>query len=291
MRKICLLIVLFFCSKIYSQKRFEFFGGLKLNGNEKTLITYRLVFELSNNKISGYSITDLGGDNETKNSISGTFDNKNKILEFKEDDILYTKSTFSEKSFCFVNFNGKVKLNDRTSKIDGNFTGLYKNKRRCINGVITLVGSEKIYKLLNKVNNKIQKSKKIDAATKTKANPIHLLDSLKINNLTKDQNLNVFIKSDVVEIEIFDSETEDGDKVNLYHNDKIILSNYAILNTKKKISLVIEKGNNVFKIEALNQGDKGLNTVTIKIEDGERTFDLKTSLKSNEKASITLLKN
>ena len=69
MRKICFLILRFFCFKNYSQKRFEFFGGLKLNGNDKTLITYRLVFELSNNKINGYSITDLGGDNETKNSI------------------------------------------------------------------------------------------------------------------------------------------------------------------------------------------------------------------------------
>ena len=291
MRKICFLILLFFCFKNYSQKRFEFFGGLKLNGNDKTLITYRLVFELSNNKINGYSITDLGGDNETKNSISGTFDNKNKILEFKEDDILYTKSTFSEKSFCFVNFSGKVKLNDKTTKIDGDFTGIYKNKRKCINGTITLVGSERIYKVLNKVNNKIQKSKKLDVTTKAKANPISLLDSLKVNNLVKGQNLNVFVKSESVEIEIFDSENEDGDKINLYQDDRIILSNYTILNTKKRIPLFLSKGNHIFKIEALNQGDKGLNTVTIKIVDGERTFDLKTSLKSNEKASITFLKN
>ncbi|MGL2986977.1 hypothetical protein ACSVH5_05220 [Flavobacterium sp. RSSA_27] len=291
MKKICLLILLLFCFKNYSQKKFEFFGGLKLNGNDKTIITYRLVFEWAGTTIKGYSITDLGGDNETKNSISGTFDNKNKILVFKEDDILYTKSTFSEKSFCFVNFNGRVKLSDKTPKIDGNFSGLYKNKKKCINGTITLVGSEKIYKVLNKVNDKIQKSKKIDNETKSKANPINLLDSLKVNNLTKDQNLNVFVKSDAVDIEIFDSETEDGDKINLYHNDRIILSNYTILNSKKKIAVVIEKGNNIFKIEALNQGDKGLNTVTVKIIDNERVFDLKTSLKTNEKAAITFIKN
>ena len=86
-------------------------------------------------------------------------------------------------------------------------------------------------------------------------------------------------------------ENEDGDKINLYQDDRIILSDYTILNTKKRIPLFLSKGNHIFKIEALNQGDKGLNTVTIKIVDGERTFDLKTSLKSNEKASITFLKN
>lgn len=291
MKRNFVLFFMFFYLMTHSQKKHEFFGVLKLNGNEKTLISYNLVFELSQNKLNGYSVTDLGGENETKNSIVGTYNPKSKILEFKEADILYTKSSFSEKNFCFVNFNGKLKLDDSTTKMDGDFTGLYKNNKKCINGKINLVGADKIYKLLNKASAKIQKDKKIDAAVKNKVNPIRMLDSLKVNNLVKNQNLNVFIKSETVVLEIFDSESEDGDKINLYQNDKLILSNYEILNKKKRITVNLEYGTHTFRVEALNVGMVGFNTVTFKIIDNERVFDLKTSLKANEKAAITLMRN
>ena len=37
------LFFLFFINS-YSQEKFEYFGALKLNGNDKTVITYRLMF-------------------------------------------------------------------------------------------------------------------------------------------------------------------------------------------------------------------------------------------------------
>ena len=53
----------------YSQEKFEYFGALKLNGNDKTVITYRLMFYENKGKLDGYSITDIGGPHETKNTI------------------------------------------------------------------------------------------------------------------------------------------------------------------------------------------------------------------------------
>ena len=50
----------------------------------------------------------------------------------------------------------------------------------------------------------------MDVTTKAKANPISLLDSLKVNNLVKGQNLNVFVKSESVEIEIFDWQSKES---------------------------------------------------------------------------------
>jgi hypothetical protein len=284
------LLLLLFTLNNFCQTRYEYLGALKLNGSDKTTITYRLVFDVSNNLMSGYSVTDLGGENETKNSISGTYDNKTKVLEFKEDDILYTKSNFSEKSFCFVNYSGKIKLVGNNTKLEGDFKGLYKNNKKCIDGTILLIGSDKIYKLFNKINTKIQKSKKVDEAIKKKLNPINILDSLKVNNLVNNQNLNVFIKSEKVVLEIWDAEIEDGDKINLFQNDKQILNNYEILNAKKKIAVNLENGQNTFRIEAINEGNRGFNTATIQIIDNQRTFDLKTNLKKDQKASITLIK-
>ncbi len=275
----------------FAQGNYEFFGAIKLNGNDKTLITYRIVFEEKNGKITGYSITDLDGSHETKNTIEGTYDKKQKILTFQEKDILYTKSKFAQSSFCFVNFTGKVKLVDNNSKIDGNFKGLYKNKTKCIDGVINLVGSSKIYNLASKVNKKIQKSNKIDDQIKIKSNPLAILDSLKINKLSKDQNLNVFWESKRIKIEIFDAGKEDGDIINVYHNGKLILENYKVKNEKKIISIPLDLYiENEFKIFAINEGSILPNTAKIILIDEKRTFELLTSFKKNESASITLIK-
>jgi hypothetical protein len=291
MRIFTTLFFLLFFSSNYGQNKFEYFGVLKLNGNSKTVISYRLFFELKAGSISGYSVTDLGGDNETKNSISGIYNSKSKILKFKEDNILYTKSNFSEKSFCFINFEGKIKLTDNLTKIDGIFKGLYKNKNSCIDGTISLNGSDKIYKVLNKIENKIKNSKLIDEQKKKEVNPITLIDNLKVNNLVKNQNLNVFVGSEEVFLEIYDAESEDGDVINLYQNGKLILSNYTILKKIKQFAINLENGQNLFKIEAVTEGKVGFNTASIKIIDDDRTFDLKTSLKKDEKATITFIKN
>ena len=37
-----------FTINLFSQEKFEYFGALKLNGNDKTVITYRLIFYENN---------------------------------------------------------------------------------------------------------------------------------------------------------------------------------------------------------------------------------------------------
>ena len=116
------------------------------------------------------------------------------------------------------------------------------------------------------------------------------MDSLKVNNLIKDQNLTVFTKFNTMELILWDSEVEDGDIINVYNNDVLVLKEYHLVNKKKKIIVNIEKGKNVFKIEAVSEGDLKPNTTTIQLIDSDRTFDLVSSLKKAENASITIMK-
>ena len=285
-----LLLFGLFSLTSYSQVNYEFYGALKLNGNDKTLITYRLVFTEQNGKISGYSVTDLDGAHETKNVISGTYDKSKKQFSFQEREILYTKSKFDENSFCFVNFTGKVKLVENTSKLEGAFKGLFNNKTKCIDGTMSLIGSNKIYNLVNKVNKKLQSSKKIDAKTKSESNPIKLIDSLKINKLSKDQNLNVFWESNVLKLDIWDNGQEDGDIINVYHNNKLVLSEYAVTNKKKTITITLVGKNDVFKIVAVNEGKIKPNTAKLEQHDKNRSFELLATLNKEEEASITIVK-
>lgn len=285
-----ILFFFLFSLNFYSQSKYEYFGALKLNGDDKTIISYRLVFIEDKGKIEGYSLTDLGGNHETKNKISGTYNEKTKNLKFKEEDVLYTKSPLSDDVFCFVNFSGKVKLTDEKNKIDGDFKGFFKNRTKCIDGTLTLIGSKKIYKLLNKINSKIQKSKKVDNVTKVKFNPIHILDSLKVNNLGKDQNLSVFVKSDKIQLEIWDSKIEDGDKIDLFQNGKKIIDNYTVLNKKLVINVKLDSEKNIFRIEAISEGEIKPNTAMIQLIDDDKTYELSTNLKKGEKTSITIIR-
>lgn len=288
MKSLLLLTFFMISLTIFSQEKYEYYGGVILNGDNKTVISYRLVFTEHNGTISGYSVTDLGGEHETKNSVSGTYDSKNKLIKFNENDILYTKSPISDDMFCFINFSGKVKLVNDNSTMEGEFKGLFKNKTKCIDGNLKLIGSNKLYKLLNKVNNKLQKSKKVDAATKQKVNPITILDSLKVNNLLKNQNLNVFVESNEVQLQVWDSGREDGDVITVMQDDKVLLKEYRVTNKVKLLSIDLANGK-TFKIIALNEGEVAPNTAQLRLVDKDRNFELMSSLKKGESASITVI--
>jgi hypothetical protein len=99
-----------------------------------------------------------------------------------------------------------------------------------------------LYKLLNKIQNKIQNTTTIAESVEQKYNPIAVLDSLKINKLLKKHYLNVFTKNNDIDIEIWDAKEEDGGIIKRYQNETVLLENYTISNRKKKISLCYRKG-------------------------------------------------
>jgi hypothetical protein len=286
--KLAVIFSLFFLISS-AQEKYEYLGAIKLNGNSETVITYRLVFAENHGIIEGYSVTDLGGPHETKNIITGTYDAKKKYITFKEKDILYTKSTISDDMFCFVNFSGTVKLVNNNSLMSGEFKGLFKNNLKCIDGTLTLMGSTKLYKILGKVNKKLQKSSKVDEKVKLKSNPVAMLDSLRVNNLTKSQNLNVFSKTGKVTLEVWDNGKEDGDVISIYQGDKPILQNYTVKNTKKVLTLDVNKSVR-FRITAVSEGQVSPNTVVVKVLGDAHVIEVYSSLKKDEDAFITIIK-
>ncbi|MBY0244009.1 MAG: hypothetical protein K2Q03_00995 [Sphingobacteriaceae bacterium] len=289
MKNIITVIFFLLSSFCFAQDKFEFMGIVKINGDDKSVITYRLVFTEKDGLISGHSITDLGGAHETKNSISGTYNKKTKDFFFKENAIIYTKSKYSDNQFCFINYTEKLNLKN-VSKIDGDFKGLYANKTKCIDGKLTLVSAKKIEKLVNVVSKKIAKSNKINDATKASLNPNNILDSLKRNNLLKNQNLTLFTQNNELLFEIWDDQVEDGDVISLFQNDNLILNNYKVLNKRKQLKIQLNAKKTTFKIEALNEGEMKLNTTTIQINDEGKKIDLISILNAKESAFITIIR-
>ncbi len=283
------LLIFFISLYSFSQKQYDYLGVIELDTKKKGVISYRILFTEKNGVIDGYSVTDLNGAHETKNKISGRYNSKTKSFSFKEDRILYTKSPLSKESFCFMNFSGTVDLNKENSQLVGNFKGLFPNKTKCIDGSLKLFAVEKVEKKMTKLNKRIQRTKFVDEQTKAKANPLKLLDSLKVNSLGKNQDLKIFVTTAKVTIEIWDAQLEDGDQIDLTHNGKYLLQDFEVKNAKKVIKLNLAPGNNYLTVTALNEGTQERNTAMIRVIEGDRTFELTTNLKQREKAMLTLV--
>ncbi|MCZ8196894.1 MAG: hypothetical protein O9267_04745 [Flavobacterium sp.] len=291
--KIFLLLFLQICLTAFSQSKnnYEFVGGLKLNGSDEQVISYKISLKEDNGVITGYSITDLGGEHETKNTIIGKYDKSKNVLFFKEDEIVYTKSSIKKNSFCYVNFKGKINLKSSNPKIDDKFVGLYKNETKCISGTIQMVGTKKILKLATKVNNKIQKSKRIDKDVKEKVNPLKNIDSLSMNVLKDKQNLQMFTKDKLIKFEVNDQGVEDGDMINIYVNGKIILDNYVVVKQIKIIEIPITNQFTTIEVEAINEGTMAPNTANVVIRDSENELKTITKLSKGKKTTISIESN
>jgi hypothetical protein len=287
-RNLLTIYLLIIQSLMYGQQ-YSFYGVLKLHDRNEEAISYRLEFTEKNGVISGYSLTDIAGPHETKNRIDGNYNSKTRTLTFREKEIIYTKSPLSESIFCFVTYTGKVKLGSSRSKLEGPFSGKFRNNQKCIDGTITLIGSKTVEKLIAKASRAVEKSDKLDQQTKEKYNPERVFDSLTTNTLNSSENIHIFNSSSKVTFRIWDKGFEDGDIINLYHNQEVLLSDFKVTKAIKILEVTLTDGPNVFEIEAVNEGLAPPNTAMIILE-GDEPIEFQSNLRKGHKTKVTYLK-
>ena len=284
MKKIIPFILFFFLlHNLYSQKDpniYDFFGG-KLS--DKKPVFYRLVFQINNNKISGYSYTDEHGPKETKSIIQGSYNAKNHILIFRESQKLTTRRNgfYSEK--CYLNGILKLELNQTISKIEGTFTEKTNTGKMCNKGEIRLISPDK-YNYPKNTNLAVTKQKKKEKVILPTFNPD------KKTTLKTDDELTIFWSSDNLELLIWDDEKEDQDRISITLNDNEILSNYTLKNKEKKITIPLKQKINTLKITANNTGLIGGNTARIDFIDNKIIHKIISQLEVKKSVIINLIK-
>lgn len=284
-----LLTILSITSIAFAQQdTYEYLGVIKLN--DTSFISYKLAFEEVDGLVQGFSVADLGGKHETKSNIRGLYNEEKKTFSFQEYDIVYTKSPIAELDMCLVNFEGKMRNLEKSNAFSGDFKGLYPDSKPCLDGMLIMSASEEVQKRIAKTDRKIQKSKRVSQDLKEKISSQKLIDTLTMSIVKKDENLNVFTKTKNIVISIYDSGKVDDDRINLYVDDVLILADYSIEREKKKIPISITKKMTVVRVEALSEGTSAPNTVKVEIQDGPSLISTRTSLKTGEKAELTLVK-
>lgn len=279
----------FVSSVVNTQNKFDYVGGVKLN--DSLIITYKVNFEENKGQVKGYSITDIGGEHETRSNIFGEYNKDEKTLSFREIGIVYTKSPISQNDFCFLNTTLKNFVFGKTKKVRANFIGLFSDNTECINGELILSTQEKAEQRVQKVVNKINNSKKITDSVKQKLNEFNLMNVLKMNILKKDQTLSIFSKSSSIKLIVFDGGKLDGDEINIMINGETILNNYRANKSEKIIVLELKNKKTSIVIKANNEGEIAPNTVVVKLDDGTNEIKALSNLQTGETTQIDILRN
>ncbi len=294
MKNIIYLII--YCFSFYSinsqeTKRFDYelLGAIVLEDNQ--LISYKIQFNLKySNYIEGYSYTDMDGENETKSYIRGYYNDKNNNIQFKESDILYTKSKFLPEEFCFVSFKGKFKGNTNKKSLDGKFIGIYDDKDTCATGKIKLVSTNFVEKKVKKVYKKIKKVKKVDSIVKEELKPENYLKKFSETKIKSGEKVSVFVYSSNIKVDIWDYGVQDGDIITILQNDKPVLENFKVTKSKKRITFELDRKENIFKIITVNSGKLKTNTTKLKLYDFRREYEVIANLDEGKAAIINIVK-
>lgn len=99
-------------------------------------------------------------------------------------------------------------------------------------------------------------------------------------------------KSAYIDVYAADFGAEDGDRIRILINDRVIIDDFTLTNFNKTFQIMLLPGFNKIEFEALNQGTSGPNTAQFRIfDDGERVLLAREwNLATGFKASTVIIR-
>ncbi len=280
----------------WAQKKDMVFVGSVSTGNDVSF-SYKLSFSDSNGVISGYSVTDLMGPNETKTAIKGTMNLDKKIVDFREVKLLSTKSKVDKSQFCYINAHVKMIKKQKTLCLKGTFTGYDEHKAECAKGNIMLVSAEDLLAKLTKMAGKRDTAKdpvlttdKIEEKKEEILGPnTKIAEPKNVIGLDPGKSLEIKCKTNHVKLSIWDDKINDGDIITMQHNSTVILDNYRLTGKYKDLEIdLANPDGDVLKIIAVNEGTQPLNTARIKVKCGDEVTYIDATTTINNSVRIIL---
>ena len=283
MKHILLFFILISSNNIISQNTYKYIGKLFLD-NKKKPISFNMHLIEKDGIISGYSITNIGLEDETKSELSGLYFKNDESFVLYETQILHTTSESPINSFCYINMELHIKEYLGKKYLEGSFTGNLLDSVECGKGTIILLEDKKIQiKKIKDKSNKIKKSVRNKKKNNTKF--------IRTKVLKNGDEFIINWKNKKLELNIWDPNKEDGDKIQLKINDQIILNNYKTNNKRKKIKYKLNKGENIIILTAQNTGNFPPNTSRLELIDQKIKYPIVYQLEDRKSVFIKIIKN
>ncbi len=293
MRQFSIWLFIFFVhmNGLIGSDSIEFIGTIQLMDN--SLISYRVSFtEDDKGVISGYSISDFGGEHETKSTIKGVLNREKQVISFSETSNIMTKSSSHYEDFCYVHlYNAKIKFKNNKNYIQGHFYSRYIDGSLCVEGDIFLMGQELFFEKTDKTLNKSTKLSESREINQLKNVIEKERSSLRYTVLDETSKM----KIDVVEgerlfLKIYDDEYVDGDQISILINGEPLLENFSVTAVPKVVPIDLNMDSTVVRIVSNGVGKFPPNSAKIDVKTPLELIPAKLMLNKGSEAEIVFVK-
>ena len=290
MKIISTLLFIFIIQICYSQV-IELTGVAVIGNFEMS--KYKIVYEINDdNTIKGYSISDIGGDAQTKSKISGTFNPRKKTLRFEEKNIISTKLNLSFNDFCLMTVTGKFDKKGDKQIFTGNFKSKSPNQKLvCDSGTMILTTTQNIYELAAKFSKSVENRQLPDTIKKIINDNLPTVKAIeKVKSIQAGSTTKYTLMSDTIRLDIFDDQLQDGDKITVLKNNVEVLSNFETTKKVQSLKFAIDKNDQavLFTIISTDEGSSPPNTVKVFLINGNERVLLIAPLKKGQMVKIML---
>ncbi len=249
--------------------------------------TYLLRFTVSPQlQVTGYSLSDAKGPNETKTKITATYDSTNNTLTYEEMAVLRSKVDLQKQDLNFVHATLKLKHNKLIETLAGKFTAMQPgNAQPTATGEIKLSNTDKAKRMLKKIDDFYAKPGDSPAAQTGADTAVD--GFIKVFNNTARE---LPFTGNNVKLTVWDNGQVDGDRISILLNRHYLLQNYTLDSVAKVIETILPPNNtaDTITIVALNEGSLPPNTGTIRIESKTEQYPIEVQAKLNEVRTIYL---
>ncbi len=261
-------------------------GAIVIDKTE--VMSYTFTYKLSdNNTLTGYSISDLNGPEETKSQISGSYNPKLQTLNFEEKRILNTKSETPINEFCLMKVQGKFEKKGGKTIFTGEFTAFSPNDDiLCPSGTLILLTEKDLNALSAKAAKVIKKLPSADSLARAKksAEAEEIPWTRNVFEMDAGKTAELELKSDFLILELVDNRFQDGDRISVFKNGVKVISNLEMTNKVQSYRYEIGKNEKeiTFTFLAEDEGSIALTTFNAVIKNGRENNLIRASLNKGE---------
>lgn len=294
-------------SNVSAQEDSTYFYLGSLTTGDKNVISYKLEFTVNGQGVfRGFSTYDFYGKNSTKSEIKGALSENGKRISFKETSNVSINEELKDSSLCFVSIQDlRIKKIMNKRIVNGPFIGEFPNGNQCASGVIYLASNiEKELKVFEADSYEYIDStgrfllpENLDTVVKNVK--YKRVDSLLLTSNPSQSKLKILKKgvdeiirwpSNIIYLEIWDGSTEDGDIISVYFDDELVQKDIEIKKEKKIFSIPFEADSSILKIEAIDNGKLGINTVNLLFKSNLKAKPYISKLRQGQIVAITFTK-
>jgi len=280
-----LIIFLNLCHHAFAQQTI-LTGAIVLDRTE--VMSYSIIYQTgSNNTLTGYSVSDRNGKEETKARISGTYNPKTKVLEFEEHFIESTRSKTPVEEFCLMKVTGTFEKKAGQSVYTGKFTSKSTDPLViCASGTILMMTEEKIEQLSSKAAKALEKLPLPDSVRKKDVDTATWVRN--VVEVTPGSVKTLKLHADQIQIDLVDDRFQDGDKITILKNNERIVSGLEITNKVKSFRFNIGKDENeaTYTFVAEDEGSIALTTLKAFFRNGHEHTLIMASMNKGQSVKV-----